>query len=99
VKELIDIHQAQMLMIAVLIAAPLLGLLAGAARRKAIRGFAIGLAIGAGNFALWTIYNAITNRLGLDTVRNLSVNLGLFAGLGIVVGAAFAVRAARTRKE
>jgi len=64
-KELISFHQAQMLMLAVLV---------------------IGLLVGGGNFALWTLYNAITERLGLDTVKNLLVNLALFVVLGVVIG-------------
>jgi hypothetical protein len=35
---------------------------------------------------LWPIYNAITNRLGLDTVVNLLVNRGLFVVVGALVG-------------
>jgi hypothetical protein len=98
-KELIDLHQAWVLMIGVLVAAPIFGLLVGALRRKLLTGLLIGLAIGVGNLALWTVYNAITNRLGLDTVKNLLVNLALFAGVGIAVGAAIAWRANRAAKE
>lgn len=85
-KELIDPHQAQLLMLGVLIAAPLVGLVWGMVVKHVLKGFLIGLAVGAGNFALWTVYNAITDRLGLDTVKNLLVNLGLFIGLGIIIG-------------
>jgi hypothetical protein len=35
---------------------------------------------------LWPVYNAITNHLGLDTVVNLLVNLGLFVVVGALVG-------------
>jgi hypothetical protein len=85
-KELIDPHQAQLLMLGVLIAAPLIGLVWGAITKRLAAGLLIGLAIGAGNFALWTVYNAITERLGLDTVKNLVVNLTMFVGVGIVIG-------------
>ncbi len=73
-------------MVAVLIVCPLLGLAWGALRKRAGRGLALGILVGAGNFALWTVYNRITDRLGLDTVKNLLVNLALFAAVGIAVG-------------
>lgn len=85
-KELIDPHQAQLLMLGVLVAAPLVGLVWGLVVKRVLSGLLVGLAVGAGNFALWTVYNAITDRLGLDTVKNLLVNLGLFIGLGVIIG-------------
>lgn len=85
-KELIDPHQAHLLMLGVLIAAPIIGLIWGAAIKRLRSGLIIGLLIGLGNYALWTVYNAITDRLGLDTVKNLLVNLALFIVIGGVVG-------------
>ncbi len=85
-QELITAHQAGLLMLAVLIAAPLVGLLWGAATKRLVQGFVVGLIVGGGNFALWTIYNAITDRLGLDTVKNLLVNLAVFVFVGIASG-------------
>lgn len=35
---------------------------------------------------LWHLYNAITEYLGLDTVKNLVVNIALFVILGIGIG-------------
>lgn len=37
---------------------------------------------------LWRVYNAITDRIGLDRVANLAVNLGLFIIIGIICGIA-----------
>ncbi len=85
-KELIDPHQAQLLMLGVFCAAPLIGLLWGLAARRVGRGLIIGLLVGGGNYALWTIYSAITDKLGLDTVRNLLTNLCLFVAIGVVIG-------------
>lgn len=85
-KELIDPHQAHLLMLGVLVLAPLIGLAWGAWAKRLVLGLVIGLLIGVGNYALWTVYNAITDRLGLDTVKNLLVNLGLFVVLGSVIG-------------
>jgi hypothetical protein len=90
-KELITIHQANLLMLALLIAAPVIGVMWGSFTRKVPRGALIGLAVGGGNYALWTVYNALTDRLGLDTVKNLAINLVLF----IVVGAAAGFAAAK----
>ena len=87
-KELIDPHKAHLLMLGVLVLAPLVGLAWGASAKRLLPGLVIGLLIGVGNYALWTVYNAITDRLGLDTVKNLVVNLVLFVALGCGIGAA-----------
>ena len=42
--------------------------------------------IGPANFFLWTIYNAIENRFGLDSVSALLINLAIFVVLGIAIG-------------
>lgn len=87
-KELIDPRQAHLLMLGIAIAAPLIGLVWGWFAKRLVTGLVIGLLIGVGNYVLWTVYNAITDRLGLDTVKNLLVNLALFIVLGIVIGVA-----------
>ena len=89
-KELITIEQANRLMLALIVVAPILGALWGLAVRKVRTGALAGLAIGVGNFAMWHIYNAITNNLGLDTVKNLVINLGMFICLGILIGSCVA---------
>jgi len=85
-KELIDEHQAHLLMLAVLLLALLVGLAWGARAKRAGPGLLLGLLAGGGNYALWTVYNTITEKLGLDTVKNLLVNLGLFVVIGTVLG-------------
>lgn len=95
-KELISLHQANLLMLAVLVLAPLAGLVWGAAKKRIAAGLVIGLLVGAGNYVLWTAYNAITEHLGLDTVKNLLVNLGLFVVVGLIVGISAGVYASRT---
>ncbi len=90
-KELIDPHEAHLLMLGVLVLAPLVGLAWGYAAKR----LPLGLAVGVGNYALWTVYNAVTDKLGLDTVRNLLVNLGLFVVIGIVIGIGAGVYTAR----
>ncbi|MDQ2688330.1 MAG: hypothetical protein M3Y28_10740 [Armatimonadota bacterium] len=98
-KELIDPHQADLLMLAVLFGAPIVGLLWGAFTKRIRPGLIIGLLVGVGNYVLWTVYNAITDKLGLDTVKNLVVNLVLFIILGILIGLGAAWYNGRGRKE
>jgi len=98
-KELIDEHQAHLLMLAVLILAPVGGLTWGARTKRVGPGLIIGLLVGAGNYALWTVYNAITAKLGLDTVANLLVNLGLFLVLGTIIGVTVGWLGARGRQS
>ncbi len=95
-KELISLHQANGLMLAVLVLAPLVGLAWGTAKKRLVPGFTIGLLVGAGNYGLWTVYNAITEHLGLDTVKNLLVNLGLFVIVGLLVGIGVGVYISKT---
>lgn len=84
-------------MLAVLVLAPLVGLAWGAWVKRVGPGLMIGLLVGTGNYALWTLYNVITEKLGLDTVKNLLVNLGLFVVIGIIVGWGLELFAARKR--
>jgi len=42
--------------------------------------------IGPANLLLWILYNAIENRLGLDSVPALLINLAIFVVLGIAIG-------------
>lgn len=96
-KELIDLHQAHLLMLGVLVLAPLIGLAWGFTQKRLPLGLAIGLLAGLGNYALWTVYNAVTQKLGLDTVANLLVNLGLFVVVGTVIGVGAGVYSTRTK--
>ena len=97
-RELITEHQANLLMLALLVAAPMLGLVWGVVTKRLGRGLTVGLLVGAGNYALWTVYNVITDRLGLDTVKNLLVNLALFAVIGVAIGLGTAWYNGRERK-
>lgn len=92
-RELIDERAANLVMLVLAFALPVAGVLVGAAvgagrgraASGALRGLAVG-ALGIANWLLWRLYNAITDRLGLDTVKNLVVNLVLFLVVGIAVG-------------
>ena len=76
---------------------PLIGAMVGAGYqlRSRDRGSAWRMGLGVGvigpaNWLLWRLYNALTDRNGLDTVRNFAVNLVVFVviglGIGIVIG-------------
>ena len=94
-KELIDLHQAHLLMLGVLVLAPLIGLAWGIISKRLVFRLAVGILVGGGNYALWTVYNAVTQKLGLDTVANLLVNLGLFVVVGIAMGVGAGLYAAQ----
>lgn len=85
-KELITIEQADHIMWAILVIAPLIGLIAGAIAKQIKPYLLWGAAIGVGNLLLWKVYGAITDKLGLDSVANLLVNLVLFIAIGVTVG-------------
>lgn len=95
-QELITASQVDALFLALAIAGPIIGASIGWARsRRPLAGLLWGLLLTA-NWILWRIYNAITDRLGLDTVRNLLANLALFVALGAIAGY---IAARRVRKE
>ena len=95
--ELVDTESVGRLFAILAIALPPCGILAGwlvgrirgTSRRSTTIGLLVGL-LGPANWLLWRVYNAITDRIGLDTVRNLLTNLALFiivgAAIGLIVG-------------
>src|SRR5579862_6948433 len=91
--ELVTVDQMNRLFLLLAVALPVTGLVVGAAlgaRSKAAasgaaKGFVVGL-LGPLNLLLWTMYNALTNRMGLDTVKNLLVQLAIFVVLGGLLG-------------
>lgn len=94
-QEIITAKQVDVLFLVLAIAGPIVGAGIGWAKnRRALTGLLWGLLLTA-NWLLWRVYNAITDRLGLDTVRNLLVNLALFVVLGAVAGYLAALRAKR----
>lgn len=84
-------------MLGILILAPVIGLVCGVLSKRIGKGLVLGLLVGVGNFTLWTVYNAITEKLGLDTVKNLLVNLALFVFLGTLIGIGAGLFASRQR--
>jgi drug/metabolite transporter (DMT)-like permease len=92
-QEIVSVEQVHRLFVTLAVVLPLVGLIFGAllgvrrgnVKRGALQGLLLGI-LGPVNFGLWLVYNAITDRLGLDTVKNLLVNLALFVVLGVVTG-------------
>ncbi|MCE5198139.1 MAG: hypothetical protein ABFD54_01890 [Armatimonadota bacterium] len=69
----------------------IIGMMLGAHERKTWVRVAGGVLIGllaTVAYGMWLIYGWITDRLGLDSVSNLCIQLVLFAILGIMLGIA-----------
>lgn len=87
-RELVTLQQMNWFFLALAIGGPVIGAAVGASlrgRKGARTGALYGL-LGLLNLALWEVYNLITDRLGLDTVKNLLVQLALFVLLGVGAG-------------
>lgn len=101
-RELITVEQAEAAFRLLALLGPLVGLVIGGAigvrRGLIVRRALIGLALGgltALNYGLWRLYCLNTDRLGVDTVRNLVTNLVLFVMIGAVAGIAYGLLARR----
>ena len=96
-KELITRGQADLLFTAL----PALGLVAGLAgwawRRKpgwlALAGGALLVGL------LWRLYNAIADRLGLDSVAHLALSAAVFVAVGVAAGRGWRALTLRGAKE
>lgn len=92
-REIVTMEQVNRLFLLLAVVIPLLGAALGAwqggkqGRQKQgmMRGFVVGL-LGPLNLLLWKVYNLLTDRMGLDTVKNLVVNLVLFVVIGLAAG-------------
>ena len=83
-KELITREQADVFLLIAPLALAVLGIGLGVARRNPA---AIAIGIGGGLIGvLWRVFNAIAERLGIDSVANLAVNAALFGAVGLVFG-------------
>jgi hypothetical protein len=94
-QELVTVEQAERAIALLAVALPILGLaigvIVGAVRRRIAGHAAVGLICGLSGPAiwlLWRMYNGIVGAYGLDSVRGLLVNLGLFVAIGLVIGVA-----------
>jgi len=100
-KEIVTVEQAERAIKLIAISLPIVGIAVGGAvgavRRRPAVGLLTGLLCGAAGpliWAMWRVYNVIIGRYGLDSVRGLLINLGLFILVGTLIGlaAAFAWR-------
>lgn len=97
-REIVSVKAVQSLFLLLAVVLPLAGLAIGglmgaqrgSAPRGAMRGLLAGL-LGPLNLALWTLYNALTERNGLDTVRNVAVNFTVFVVIGLALGIGLAL--------
>ncbi len=95
--ELLDVilndRNILLFLIALAVLSPAVGAAVGAFQGRrdnqkklyVLNGFAHGL-IGTLVLAMWFVYNALTNHYGLDTVKNLLINLAVFIGVGLAAG-------------
>jgi hypothetical protein len=91
--EIVSPEQAQAIVRAVAAALVAAGVVGAAAALPFVRPrraapVAGGLVTLAGGlvYALWLAYNAVIARLGLDSVKALLINLGIFAAVGLGYG-------------
>lgn len=102
--EIIDIVLVGKIFSLLAILTPIVGILAGSLRGMKrstlriglIRGVVIGL-LGPVNWVLWTVFNVISNQTGLDSVKNVVLNMLLFIITGLILGIGFG--RAHRRKE
>lgn len=92
-EELVTTEQAErvirLLAIALPVAGLALGLIAGAVRKRAGSDALLGLLCGLSGpliWALWRVYNGVTGKFGLDSVKGLLINLTLFVAVGLAIG-------------
>jgi lipopolysaccharide export LptBFGC system permease protein LptF len=92
-RELVNLATVDRLFLALAVLGPLLGMGAGAwlgarqqkGRKGALRGASIGL-FATLNWALWKVFNRLTDQNGLDSVANVFLNLALFVVVGVIAG-------------
>jgi hypothetical protein len=68
------------------VALAVVGALFGGRRRRALTLGGLLAAAGGLVYILWMVYNLLTARLGLDSVRALLINLGIFVAVGLLYG-------------
>ena len=92
-REIVTMGQMNRLFLILAILTPMVGVAnyllqsrRGSERASSIRASIFLGLLGPINFLLWNMYNAITDKLGLDSVRNLIINVVIFAAIGVVAG-------------
>ncbi len=101
-REIVTVEQVNAAFLALAVLGPVLGAVVGAvigrrggrAVTHTVAGLLVG-SLGVLNYGLWRLYLRISDRLGMDTVRNLLANLLLFVVLGAVGGSLYGLWARR----
>ncbi len=92
-REIVDTQALGKLFTLLAVLVPLLAATVGGAigkrngnpKRGATNGLTVGL-LAPLNWVLWRLYNAVVDSTGIDTVRNVLINLVLFVAIGLGVG-------------
>jgi len=91
--ELVSAEAVERLFRYLAVFGPIFGLLIGGilgwGLRKGRKGIVSGIIVGCfgpANYALWKLSGAITAKLGLDSVANLLIQVGMFVILGFAIG-------------
>jgi hypothetical protein len=105
-REIVEVAAVERLFLLLAFVGPVVGAGIGAAvgarRQNLRRGLLVGLLVGLFgplNWLLWRVYNALTDRNGLDTVKNLGINLALFLLLGALIGIGIGLAARRSAPQ
>ena len=91
--ELLSARQAELIVAAIAAGIPVLALLLGGTLGRRTIGLGRGLALGGligllgpVCWGLWLCYNGVVGHYGLDSVKGLLLNLGLFCLVGVLAG-------------
>jgi hypothetical protein len=99
VQELVTRAQADLLFNVLPVAGLVIGLAASWLAMRRGGGAVSAAALWGGPLVLigvlWRVYNAITDRMGLDSVANLAVNMGLFLIVGLACGLGWTILGTR----
>ena len=98
-KEIVDASTVQRVLLLLAVVAPpvsiLVGAVAGARHRRAVRGAAKALSVGLLGplcYGLWHLYSYLvrcdpaTGYVGLHKVKVLALNMGIFVAVGVILG-------------
>ncbi len=96
-KELVSQEVVERAFLTIAVAGLAVGLITGIAigtmkhrsKQYAAAGFLLGLLF-CGVYGMWLLFDAITDKLGLDSIANLGAQLLLFSAIGAVAGLAVA---------
>ncbi len=98
-QELISETQAEWIVGALCVLILVVGALVAWKRTRAVRPTVFFAALGPLVWALWRVYNAIENHYGLDSVKALAINAGLFLAVAVALPYVYAALCDRPSPE